>query len=181
MQAEPWERSAADLAALMRRSFEATAAPAPALDVAPLGVRDAFTDAPTDEADAPDAVPVRFYGRHAVVGPFPDGESHRPCARCLARRWQGVRSVALREALELGSGTRAAGESPYITPFTADALAGIVAARLAGQGPRTGSFPAVHLVDLETLQVRHYPLVPDPECPVAGGANRTPPTRPSSR
>ncbi|MEV8411521.1 hypothetical protein AB0R12_39095 [Streptomyces niveus] len=38
MQAEPWERSAADLAALMRRSFEATAAPAPALDVAPLGV-----------------------------------------------------------------------------------------------------------------------------------------------
>lgn len=175
MQAEPWERSAAGLAALMRRSFEATAAPAPALDVAPLGVRDAFTepatDAPTDEADAPDAsdaVPVRFYGRHAVVGPFPGGESHRPCARCLARRWQGVRSVALREALELGSGTRAAGESPYITPFTADALAGIVAARLAGQGPRTGSFPAVHLVDLETLQVRHYPLVPDPECPRCG-------------
>ncbi|MET9551446.1 TOMM precursor leader peptide-binding protein [Streptomyces sp. NPDC006645] len=191
MRAEPWERSAADLAALIRRTLDTHATPALALDVAPLGVRDAFTDArdtanaegksdtrdtadaedPADPADprvVRDAVPVRFYGRHAVVGPFPGDEPHRPCVRCLARRWQGVRSVALREALELGSGTRAAGESPYITPFTADALAGIVAARLAGQGPRTGSFPAVHLVDLETLRVRHYPLVPDPECPRCG-------------
>nr|WP_229701072.1 TOMM precursor leader peptide-binding protein [Streptomyces camponoticapitis] len=165
----------------MRRGFGAVSAlPVPALDVAPLGVRDAFAD----EEPAPEVgVPVRFYGRHAVVGPFPaDGADdaggaarHRPCVRCLARRWQAVRSVALREALELGSGTRAAGESPYITPFTADALAGIVAARLAGQGPSTGSFPAVHLVDLETLRTRHYPLVPDPECPHCGrGEEDTP-------
>ncbi|NEE59559.1 TOMM precursor leader peptide-binding protein, partial [Streptomyces sp. SID8455] len=89
-----------------------------------------------------------------------------PCARCLERRWQAVRSVALREALELGSGTRAAGPSPYITPFAAEALAGVVAAGLDGGGPETGAFPAVHLVDLQTLAVRHYPLVPDPECPV---------------
>lgn len=187
MPADPWERSARDLATLMRRGFGAVSAlPVPALDVAPLGVRDAFAD----EEPAPEVgVPVRFYGRHAVVGPFPadgadgaDGANdaggaarHRPCARCLARRWQAVRSVALREALELGSGTRAAGESPYITPFTADALAGIVAARLAGQGPSTGSFPAVHLVDLETLRTRHYPLVPDPECPHCGrGEEDTP-------
>ncbi|MFC8824760.1 TOMM precursor leader peptide-binding protein [Streptomyces sp. NPDC057137] len=165
----------------MRRSFDAAGGPAaaPALDIAPLGVRDAFADEDAEAAPT-EGVPVRFYGRHAVVGPFPadnadSAATHRPCARCLARRWQGVRSVALREALELGSGTRAAGESPYITPFTADALAGIVAARLAGQGPSTGSFPAVHLVDLQTLQVRHYPLVPDPECPRCGrGEEDTP-------
>ncbi|MFD9422148.1 MULTISPECIES: TOMM precursor leader peptide-binding protein [unclassified Streptomyces] len=175
----------------------------PPLDVAPLGVRDAFADlapsdepptnalpadgAPTDGAPADTvravpvgAVPVRYYGQHAVVGPFPvappatggaeggDATVPQPCARCLDRRWQGVRSVALREALELGSGTRAAGESPYVTPFGAEALAGVIAARLSGTGPRTGAFPYVHLVDLQTLAVRGYPLVPDPECPVCG-------------
>ncbi|WP_258044144.1 TOMM precursor leader peptide-binding protein [Streptomyces sp. SM11] len=136
-------------------------------DVAPLGVRDAFRQ----EGPAASAVPVRYYGRHAVVGPIPAAEGddgRRPCARCLERRWQGVRSVALREALELGSGTRAAGPSPYITPFAAEALAGVIAARRDGGGPATGAFPAVHLVDLRTLTVRHYPLVPDPECPACG-------------
>ncbi|MEW2066137.1 TOMM precursor leader peptide-binding protein [Streptomyces sp. NPDC007346] len=136
------------------------------LDVRPLGVHDAFR---TEEPPPASAVPVRYYGRHAVVGPFPaaDGSTgHLPCTRCLERRWQAVRSVALREALELGSGTRAAGPSPYVTPFAAEALAGVVAARLDGGGPAAGAFPAVHLVDLQTLAVRHYPLVPDPECPV---------------
>ncbi|MCX4676636.1 TOMM precursor leader peptide-binding protein [Streptomyces sp. NBC_01433] len=190
---------------LAERLARHTAEPPP-LDVAPLGVRDAFADVastdsaptgglPTDLAptDAVRAVPVRYYGQHAVVGPFPaalpttaagvagvagaGGSAgaagsgvtvQQPCARCLERRWQGVRSVALREALELGSGTRAAGESPYVTPFGAEALAGVIAARLSGAGPRTGAFPYVHLVDLRTLAVRGYPLVPDPECPVCG-------------
>lgn len=149
-------------AGLTRNGGAAAAAP---LDVQPLGVRDAFRE---ERRSAASAVPVRYYGRHAVVGPFPSSPDTRqlPCARCLERRWQAVRSVALREALELGSGTRAAGPSPYITPFAAEALAGVVAARLDGGGPETGAFPAVHLVDLQTLAVRHYPLVPDPECPV---------------
>ncbi|MGW7203072.1 TOMM precursor leader peptide-binding protein [Streptomyces sp. NPDC054837] len=191
--ADPLERSCGDLAERLRRALAAHGTGAP-LDVAPLGVHDAFADAAPDAV--PGAVPVRFYGRHAVVGPFPDPDGGRPggpvgsdtvdgsdgvdgsgevddtlarpCARCLARRWQAVRSIALREALELGSGTRAAGESPYVTPFTASALAGLIAARLEGTGPRTGTFPAIHLVDLATLMVRHYPLVPDPECPRCG-------------
>ncbi|WP_078843725.1 TOMM precursor leader peptide-binding protein [Streptomyces albus] len=128
-------------------------------------------------------VPVRFYGHLAVVGPLPPGAGGSPraagaagpCARCLDRRWQAVRSVALREALELGSGTRAAGAWPYLTPFTADALAALTAARLGGAGPRGGAFPAVHLVDLRTLSVRHYPLVPDPECPRCGRAEEDTP------
>ncbi|MFF3730237.1 TOMM precursor leader peptide-binding protein [Streptomyces sp. NPDC002476] len=191
-QDPPPVRSARALAAALRDALARHGTPPP-LDVAPLGVRDAFADgapgramdeppAPAAEADAgtvaaaaaqgaPDpAVPVRFYGRHAVVGPFaPRGSGGqgggRTCVHCLERRWQAVRSVALREALELGSGTRAAGESPYVTPFAAHALAGLIAARLAGDGPGTGVRPAVHLVDLESLTVRHYPLVPDPECP----------------
>ncbi|NNJ06983.1 TOMM precursor leader peptide-binding protein [Streptomyces sp. PKU-MA01144] len=113
------------------------------------------------------AVPVRLYGHHAVVGPLAPGGGgvSRPCAHCLERRWQAVRSVALREALELGSGTRSAGRLPHVTPFTADALAALIAGLVTGAGPRTGAFPPVHLVDLRTLTVRHYPLVPDPECP----------------
>ncbi|WP_405508970.1 TOMM precursor leader peptide-binding protein [Streptomyces cyaneofuscatus] len=149
----------------LTRHGRARSATAP-VDVQPLGVRDAFR---AEERQAAPAVPVRYYGRHAVVGPFPAaGSDHRrpPCARCLERRWQAVRSVALREALELGDGTRAAGPFPYVTPFAAEALAGLIAARLDGGGPEAGAFPAVHLVDLQTLAVRHYPLVPDPECPV---------------
>ncbi|MFG2639799.1 TOMM precursor leader peptide-binding protein [Streptomyces sp. NPDC048370] len=161
-----WAPSARDLARLVRRTLQGHGAPQQAVDVAPIGVRDAFRDR---DGTPTAGVPVRIYGRQAVVGPFPDGASGRPaCASCLERRWQAVRSVALREALELGSGTRAAGESPYVTPFAADAIAGLIAARLAGAGPGERVFPAVHLVDLMTLKVRHYPLVPDPECPECG-------------
>lgn len=161
-----WVPSARELARLVRRTLQGHGAPQQAVDVAPIGVRDAFRGGSATPATG---VPVRFYGRQAVVGPFPDGASGRPaCASCLERRWQAVRSVALREALELGSGTRAAGESPYVTPFAADAIAGLIAARLAGAGPVERVFPAVHLVDLMTLKVRHYPLVPDPECPECG-------------
>ncbi|MEV0784025.1 TOMM precursor leader peptide-binding protein [Streptomyces sp. NPDC050423] len=175
--AGPVQESAHLLTDLLHEALSRHGTPPP-LDVAPLGVRDAFAPAPVDAPAGPaaapgnstTAVPVRFYGRHAVVGPFTAsrGSGPQPCAHCLERRWQAVRSVALREALELGSGTRAAGESPYVTPFTAHTLAGLVAARTAGDGPDTGAFPAVHLVDLETLTVRHYPLVPDPECPRCG-------------
>ncbi|MER6191472.1 TOMM precursor leader peptide-binding protein [Streptomyces cyaneofuscatus] len=151
----------------LARHGRARSATAP-VDVQPLGVRDAFRADRSEERQAAPAVPVRYYGRHAVVGPFPASADTRqlPCARCLERRWQAVRPVALREALELGDGTRAAGPSPYVTPFAAEALAGLIAARLDGGGPETGAFPSVHLVDLQTLAVRHYPLVPDPECPV---------------
>lgn len=138
------------------------------LDVAPLGVRDAFK---ADGDRAFGALPVRFYGRQAVVGPFPGPPrgGRRPCGLCLDRRWQAVRSVPLREALELGGDTRAAGETPYPTPFAADAVAALIAARAAaGAAPTTSTFPLVHLVDLETLRTRAYPLVPDPECPACG-------------
>ncbi|MFD3494419.1 TOMM precursor leader peptide-binding protein [Streptomyces sp. NPDC058690] len=188
------ERSARALEAMLARGLSLHGTPVP-LDVAPLGVHDAFAEgareaasveevtvtgravpkdkaATVGEAASPHGarVPVRFYGRHAVVGPFPGPGTgkQRPCVQCLERRWQSVRSVALREALELGSGTRGVGDSPHVTPFAADALAGLISARLGGAGPTTGAFPAVHLVDLQTLMSRYYPLVPDPECPGCG-------------
>lgn len=133
----------------------------PRITPAPLGLGDAFTR-PAPEGAEGAAVPVHLYGHQAVVGP-PGG-----CARCLERRWQAVRSVALRDALELGGGTRAAGDWPYAHPFAARALAALITAvREPRPGaPAPGVFPDVRLLDLRTGRVRRYPLVPDPECPL---------------
>ncbi|MEU9162784.1 TOMM precursor leader peptide-binding protein [Streptomyces sp. NPDC048424] len=154
--------AAARFTALLGHALEALGGPRVTLSA--LGLGDAFTrpgppPAPRPGDSAP--VPVHLYGHQAVVG-APGG-----CARCLERRWQAVRSVALRDALELGGGTRAAGDWPYAHAFAADALAALIA---AAAGPRPGTppagvFPEVRLLDLRTGSVRRYPLVPDPECP----------------
>ncbi|MFW6691578.1 TOMM precursor leader peptide-binding protein [Streptomyces sp. MAR4 CNX-425] len=93
---------------------------------------------PGGAAGAPaEAVPVRLYGRHAVVGPVPGGGAGaRGCVWCLERRWQAARSTALREALELGAGTAAAGVPPQWTPFAAGALAAVVAGAVSAAGRR---------------------------------------------
>lgn len=143
--------------------------PAPAVAVAPLGVQDAYTATPAhgafDTGAAP--VPVHLYGRQVLVGPWPADGRATGCGTCLERRWQGVRSLPLREGLELGSGTRSVGEWPYGIPFAATAAAALVAG-LAGAEPAPGPYPRVHLLDLEAMTVRSHPLVPDPECPACG-------------
>ncbi len=155
-------QAAARFTALLDRALGALGGPRVTLSA--LGCADAFTR-PVPEAGDGEAVPVHLYGHQAVVGP-PGG-----CARCLERRWQAVRSVALRDALELGGGTRTAGDWPYAHAFAADALAALIA---AAQEPRPGApvpgggFPEVRTLDLRTGSVRRYPLVPDPECPVCG-------------
>lgn len=127
-----------------------------------LGVRDEIAADASDDGVHPDTA-VHVYGHQVVVGPFSaDGTA---CPRCLARRWQDVRPGPLRDALELGSGTRSTGEWPYPTAFAADAVAALVAAGRARAGRRRERYPSVHLLDLETLRVDRAPLVADPECP----------------
>ncbi len=155
----------ADAADRLARALAELGTPVP-VDVAPLGTGDAFAaGAHLEHGTDPAAVGIRLYGRHALIGPLP---GRRGCGHCLARRWQAVRSVALREALELGGPTRAAGDSPHLTSFAITALAGLVAARLGGDGPPDTVHGLVQLCDLRTLSVRHYPLVADPECPRCG-------------
>ncbi|KDN87494.1 TOMM precursor leader peptide-binding protein [Kitasatospora cheerisanensis] len=170
--AGPWEALFADLADhLTQRRVEG-------VELALLGARDELTadDPAANEPAAAGpadpgtgrAVPVHLYGHHAVVGPDgpPAGAGQAsPCPRCLARRWQAVRSGQLRDALELGSGTRAAGRPPFAVPFLTDAIAALLAAR-AEHGPRCADgLPIVHLLDLETLRVSGFPLLGDAECP----------------
>ncbi|MGW0034576.1 TOMM precursor leader peptide-binding protein [Streptomyces sp. NPDC003314] len=140
--------------------------PVPDLAVSALGVRDAFR-VRREEAAARPALPVHLYGGQALVGPWPVAD--RPgCGTCLERRWQGVRSVGLREGLELRGGTREAGPWPYRTPFAARAVAALVAGLAAAPPDGRAPFPDVWLVDLERLTVRHHPLVPEPDCPGCG-------------
>lgn len=143
----------------------------PGVTVFALGVRDAFTaPAPASasvEGASQDTLPVHLYGRQVMVGPWP-ARGRAGCGTCLRRRWQAVRSVALREGLELRGGTREAGPWPYRVLFAAQAVAALIA-RLAAAPPDAGRpFPDVWLVDLEQLTVRHHPLVPEPDCPDCG-------------
>ncbi|MDK9500317.1 TOMM precursor leader peptide-binding protein [Streptomyces katrae] len=157
------QEAAARFTGLLERAVAALGGPPVA--VRPLGLRDAFRVA---DREAPaGTVPVALYGHQAVVGPLPgDGPG---CALCLERRWQAVRSVALRDALELGGGTRAAGGWPYAHAFAADTLAALVVSAGSGAAGAAGRvFPAVWVLDLRGGGVRRYPLVPDPECPVCG-------------
>ncbi|WP_307795405.1 TOMM precursor leader peptide-binding protein [Actinacidiphila acididurans] len=131
--------------------------------VAPLGVRDELGVAAGQEAG------VYVYGHHALVGPYEAGGG-AGCGRCLVRRWQAVRTRGLREAIELGADTAAAGTAPWAVPFVADALAAVVAANAGpgGPGPAADGFPYAFLVDLETLAVTRFAVVPDAECPACG-------------
>ncbi|MFE7117884.1 TOMM precursor leader peptide-binding protein [Streptomyces sp. NPDC057654] len=162
---EPWAAAAAQalyarLAGRTDRDLE--------IAVLPLGVRDELAAAPPAALGAGDrpVAPVYVYGHTAVLGPVPPpGAESRPCGHCLARRWQAVRHKPLRDALELGGPTRAAGEPPHLTPFALDALAALIASQAAGSTPGEGGYPLVHRLNLENLRVRSFPLVPDPQCP----------------
>ncbi|MGW0899152.1 TOMM precursor leader peptide-binding protein, partial [Streptomyces goshikiensis] len=151
--------AAARFTALLERALRALGGPRVTLSA--LGTSDAFARPVPEPGGSRALVPVHLYGHQAVVGP-PGG-----CPRCLERRWQAVRSVALRDALELGGGTLAAGAWPYAHPFAAEALAALITAAAApGRASPGGVFPQVRLLDLRTGSVRRHPLVPDPECPV---------------
>jgi ribosomal protein S12 methylthiotransferase accessory factor len=135
----------------------------PSVSVVPLGVHDELAvEAREFEAGT---VPVGLYGHHAVVGPYA-ADGAPGCPRCLARRWQAVRAGFLRDALELGADPLATGRPPWQAGFVVDALAALIAAA-AGQA-RPARHPWVWLLDLETLHVSRFPLVPDSACPSCG-------------
>jgi ribosomal protein S12 methylthiotransferase accessory factor len=139
----------------------------PGVTVSALGVRDAFAAPGRADGASRATLPVHLYGRQVLVGPWPV-EGRAGCADCLRRRWQGVRSVGLREGIELRGGTREAGPWPYRVPFAAQAVAALIARLSAAPRDDRRPFPDVWLVDLESLTIRHHPLVPEPDCPGCG-------------
>lgn len=128
-----------------------------------LGRTDHLTHGVPDAGSGP---AVLVHGTQAMLGPYPvSGTLDPACPTCLARRWQSVRPQILREALETGSRTIAAGDQEWCNPFAEEALA--VAQLLIQE--RAGSISSRYSVlvelDQESLHLGWFPLVPDPECP----------------
>ena len=153
MVADPWTRLGAAVSTGLA-GREGTAGPAaPAVSAGPL--------LPSGDVAGP-GLPVSLHGRHAVIGPV----GTTPCRECLTRRWLAVRPDWLRDALELGGGTVAAGEPPqWGTAFSTDAIAAL-ATHLALE-PAGNPAPLL-LLDLETLRVGRTALLADPGCPSCG-------------
>lgn len=136
-------------------------------DTGRLGVRDELTAPAAAATDRP-TVALRFYGHLAVIGPVYGPGAARPCGQCLDRRWQAVRSKELRDALELGGRTTEVGSTPYLVPFTVEAIGQTLSRLAAAPGRCDGDTAAasarVVLLDLRSLRSRGFVLTADPEC-----------------
>ncbi|MGY3206130.1 TOMM precursor leader peptide-binding protein [Streptomyces sp. TE5632] len=112
-----------------------------------------------------------------LLGPW-GGDGEAPaCGRCLALRWQRLRSRSERNALETGGadGPRPAGAWPLLTGHVHDTVAALCEALLHGprpvppaEHPADRALPQVTRLDLTNLTVRTYPLLADPMCPDCG-------------
>jgi ribosomal protein S12 methylthiotransferase accessory factor len=132
--------------------------------VLPLGAADTLLH-PEHDPDAPDrrAARVQLTAASVLIGPW---GATGPCGNCVATRWQRLRAGYLREALEFGSGTTAAGDWPLVPAHLTDAVAALYAETVLGE--RRTEQATVSQLDLATLQLRSYPLLADPLCPSCG-------------
>ncbi|WP_327233320.1 TOMM precursor leader peptide-binding protein [Streptomyces sp. NBC_01317] len=168
----PLERAREDL----HRGLAAALAPAAAPAVVTLGAADVLGHRGDDPfARERPAATVHLTARTVLVGPWGGDADARACGQCLAMRWQRLRTRTQRDALETGTGTRAGGDWPSLTPFALDAVHALYrAAVLAGSvlppegEPADRSLPQVSQLDLATLEVRTFPLLADPLCPHCG-------------
>ncbi|EST37567.1 hypothetical protein N566_12315 [Streptomycetaceae bacterium MP113-05] len=155
--------------------------------VVPLGAADVLGDAAVDPYAAvrPHAT-VHLTARAVLIGPWGRSEDGTGCGRCLGMRWQRLRSRSEREALE-GRGTpHGAEEWPLLTPFAVDAVRAAWTAafgpahdenaaahgEVAGLRPtalpaydNAAGLPLVTRVDLATLALATFPMLPESLCP----------------
>ncbi|MFG2616759.1 TOMM precursor leader peptide-binding protein [Streptomyces sp. NPDC048507] len=176
----------------LERHLTGAAGPDGGPDVVTLGVHDALGPRAGDPFAAvrPGAA-VHLGARAVLLGPWGGDGTAPACGQCLAMRWQRLRSRSERDALETGAGpvTAVGADWPRLSPYVRDAVAALYAA-VRGGGVRAPSplaadraLPQVTRLDLESLQVRTYPLAADPLCPDCGprGTGGPRPLRPVSR
>ncbi|MGW1725897.1 TOMM precursor leader peptide-binding protein [Streptomyces sp. NPDC002306] len=123
------------------------------------------------EAAPPSAAAVHLTAQAVLLGPWGGAPEAGPaCGTCLAMRRQRLRTRTEREALETGTETTATGPWPVLPDHTVDAvwslhrLIATGAARHTAEGADS-ALPRITELDLETLRVRTFPLVPEPMCP----------------
>ncbi|RBM14389.1 TOMM precursor leader peptide-binding protein [Streptomyces sp. PT12] len=161
--AAPARGVAAALGAELERRWRAAGRPGPAPRVAALGVADALGAPGAPDGDA--RATVHLTARAALIGPWGVPSNGRSaCGRCLAMRWQRLRTRSEREALEGGFAPEAAGVWPVLTAFAVDAV--WAACRAIGQWTLgEGELARVTRVDLGTLALVTFPVLPEPLCP----------------
>ncbi|NEB38974.1 TOMM precursor leader peptide-binding protein [Streptomyces sp. SID14515] len=153
----------------------------PAPYVVPLGAADVLGFGhPDPYADTRPAANVQLTSRAVLIGPWGGGPDATACGRCLAMRWQRLRSRSEREALELGHEPQGAVHWPVLTAYAVDAVWATYEAVARGRTSGTDATPAgagtdatpadralpqVTRVDLVTLATATFPLLPEPLCP----------------
>ncbi|MFJ6542700.1 TOMM precursor leader peptide-binding protein [Streptomyces sp. NPDC091385] len=164
----PLEAARADLAARLAARAAAAGLPAPA--VSRIGDTNVLGESVRAELP-PNPAGVHLTAQAVLLGPWGGApETPDACGTCLAMRRQRLRTRTERDALETGVETTAAGQWPMLPDHTVDAvwslhrLIASGAARHTAQGA-DAALPQVTEVDLETLRVRTFPLVPEPMCP----------------
>ncbi|MEV5080556.1 TOMM precursor leader peptide-binding protein [Streptomyces sp. NPDC056159] len=127
-------------------------------------------------ADRPTAL-VHVSASAILLGPWGGDGSAPACGRCLAVRWQRLRSRSERNALETGGpdGPRPAGAWPLLTSHVQDTVAALCEALLhrprpvpPAELPADRALPQVTRLDLTNLLIRTFPLLADPLCPDCG-------------
>lgn len=170
----------------LQRALEQRRDGTPAPLVVPLGAADALGGGPTAGtgrggapadpfAEQRSAATVHLTAQAVLVGPWGGDGTAPACGRCLAMRWQRLRTRTERDALETGGAVRAAGEWPVLPAHVLDAVRALHEAAAGGelrpggqQSPADRALPQVSRLDLETLAVRTFPLLAEPLCPHCG-------------
>ncbi|MGW3508177.1 TOMM precursor leader peptide-binding protein [Streptomyces sp. NPDC000994] len=133
-------------------------------------------------ADRPTAL-VHVSASAILLGPWGGDGSAPACGRCLAVRWQRLRSRSERNALETGGpdGPRPAGAWPLLTSHVQDTVAALCEALLhrprpvpPAELPADRALPQVTRLDLTNLLIRTFPLLADPLCPDCGTRAQAP-------
>ncbi|MEU8518858.1 TOMM precursor leader peptide-binding protein [Streptomyces sp. NBC_01216] len=124
---------------------------------------------------------VHLTASAVLFGPWGGDGGAPACGRCLAVRWQRLRSRSERNALETGGpeGPRPAGAWPLLPGHIGDTAVALCEALLREPRPESPAvlaadraLPRVTRLDLTNLLIRTYPLLADPLCPGCGPRGR---------
>lgn len=113
--------------------------------------------------------PVHLSGRSVIFGPLSSaGKPASPCYFCVSMRWQQLRTKPERDALEVGDGIHWLQDTPFVTEFALEQIWQLTRelADPAHLETTEHGLPYVHELQLDTMQVRRYPLIADSSCPV---------------
>lgn len=154
----PWRRWEVEFSLELRRAL-ADHDVQTAIPVRTLGLQNELAK-PDDPLDP--GIAVFLAGDEVLV--WAPGSECEGCAQCLARRWQLLRAMSVRDALETGIDTVAVG-SPVVFMTV---VASTVAAAVVAAQENYSSDNVVVSVSVRNHRVQRVRCAPDPACPVSG-------------